>query len=88
VKKIIPVEPPPPPLSPPIVVPSKGSESVEKFRLSGSMRRYPWNCHLCRAENPRYINDCANCKRRKEVKLARWWLDKKNNLILHSKSTL
>ncbi len=75
VKKIV----APPPLAPPIVVSTelKESESVKIFKLTGFVRRWSWNCYLCRAENSRYTDKCANCKRRKELRFARMWLDKK-----------
>jgi hypothetical protein len=71
VKKI--VAPPP---APPIVVSAKlkEPEGVKKFILTGFVRRWSWNCYVCRAENSRYMDKCANCKRRKEVRFARMWL--------------
>jgi hypothetical protein len=78
VKKIV----APPPLAPPIVVSAnlKEPEGVKKFILTGFVRRWSWRCYLCRTENSRYMNDCANCKRRKEIKFARMWLEKKKKV--------
>jgi 7-cyano-7-deazaguanine synthase in queuosine biosynthesis len=78
VKKIV----APPPLAPPIVVSTtlKEDEGVKKFILTGFVRRWSWKCYLCRAENSRYVDKCANCKRRKEIKFARMWLEKKKKV--------
>jgi hypothetical protein len=78
VKKIV----APPPLAPPIVVSTKlkEPEGVRMFKFTGFVRRWSWNCYVCRAENSRYMNKCANCKRRKEIRFARMWLEKKKKV--------
>jgi hypothetical protein len=75
VKKIVAL----PPLASPIVISTKLKESdgVKIFKLTGFVRRWSWRCYLCKAENSRYMDKCANCKRRKEIRFARMWLEKK-----------